>query len=144
VDAGVFDALGELRALARGIHPAIPTEEGLAAALAALSRRAAVPVELAVCPERLPASVEATAYFVAAEALANVAKHAHATRVATEVTRRDATLAVEVADDGVGGADPGGAGLRGLRDRVEALDGRLRVDSPCGGGTRVTAAMPCG
>jgi signal transduction histidine kinase len=129
--------------LARGIHRAILTEEGLAAALAALARRAPVPVELTVCPQRLPAPVEATAYFVAAEALANVAKHANACRVAIEVTRRNGTLGVQVADDGVGGADPGGAGLRGLRDRVEALDGRLEIESPSGGGTRVSAAIPC-
>jgi len=81
--------------------------------------------------------------FVAGETLANVLKHANASRVTIEVTRRDGAVAVEVADDGVGGADPGGAGLCGLRDRVEALDGRLRVESPSGGGTRVTAAIPC-
>jgi signal transduction histidine kinase len=132
VDTEVVDALEELRVLARGIHRAILTEEGLAAALAALARRAPVPVELTVCPQRLPAPVEATAYFVAAEALANVAKHANACRVAIEVTRRNGTLGVQVADDGVGGADPGGAGLRGLRDRVEALDGRLEIESPSG------------
>jgi signal transduction histidine kinase len=143
VDTEVVDALEELRVLARGIHRAILTEEGLAAALAALARRAPVPVELTVCPQRLPAPVEATAYFVAAEALANVAKHANACRVAIEVTRRNGTLGVQVADDGVGGADPGGAGLRGLRDRVEALDGRLEIESPSGGGTRVSAAIPC-
>ena len=142
-DAEVVGALEELRSLARGIHPAILTEEGLAAALAALARRAPVPVELIVCQERLPATVEATAYFVAAEALANVAKHARASRATIGVTRRDGAVAVEVADDGMGGADAGGAGLRGMRDRVEALDGSLRVESPSGGGTRVTAAIPC-
>jgi signal transduction histidine kinase len=142
-DAEVVGALDELRALARGIHPAILTEEGLAAALSGLARRAAVPVELAVCQERLPARVEATAYFVAAEALANVVKHAHASRVSIEVARANGEVAIEVSDDGSGGADPGGPGLRGLRDRVEALDGRLRVESPAGGGSRVRAAIPC-
>ncbi len=142
-DAEVVGALEELRALARGIHPAILTEEGLAPALAALARRAPVPVELTVCRERLPAPVEATAYFVAGEALANVVKHAHASHVTIEVTRANGRVAIDVTDDGVGGADAGGAGLRGLRDRVEALDGRLRVESPSAGGTRVTAAIPC-
>ena len=143
VDAEVVDALSELRALARGIHPAILIEQGLGPALAALVRRAPAPVELAVCSERLPASVEATAYFVAAEALANVVKHADASRVTIGVSRTNGSLAIDVADDGRGGADPGGAGLCGLRDRVEALDGRLRVESPPEGGTRVTAAIPC-
>jgi signal transduction histidine kinase len=143
-DAEVVDALAELRALARGIHPAILTEEGLPAALAALARRTPVPVELTVCPERLPEPVEATVYFVASEALANVAKHAHASRVAIDVTRANGRVAIEVADDGVGSADPHGAGLRGLRDRVEALDGRLHVEAPPSGGTRVRATIPCG
>jgi signal transduction histidine kinase len=142
-DAEVVDALAELRALARGIHPAILTEEGLAPALAGLARRAPVPVEVAVCSERLPAPVEATAYFVAAEALANIVKHAYASRASVQVARNNGRLAVEVADDGAGGADTAGTGLRGLRDRVEALDGQLQVDSPPGGGTRVTAEIPC-
>ncbi len=142
-DAEVVDALTELRALARGVHPAILTEEGLAPALAALARRAPVRVEVSVCGERLPAAVEATAYFVAAEALANVVKYAHASFASIEVARSNGRVAVEVADDGDGGADAGGAGLRGLRDRVEALDGRLEVESPAGGGTRVSAAIPC-
>jgi signal transduction histidine kinase len=142
-DAEVGGALEELRALARGIHPAVLTDEGLAPALGALARRAPVPVDVAVNGERFPPGVEATAYFVACEALANAVKHAGATRVAIDVTRIDGRLAIAVADDGVGGADPGGQGLRGLRDRVEALDGRLDVTSPAGGGTRVTAAIPC-
>jgi signal transduction histidine kinase len=142
-DAAVVEALEELRALARGIHPAILTEEGLAPALAALARRAPVPVEVAVCRDRFPAPVEATAYFVSAEALANIAKHARASHVSIEVVRANGRLAVEVADDGIGGADAAGAGLRGLRDRVEALDGRLEVESPPGGGTRVSAVIPC-
>ena len=142
-DAEVVGALDDLRALARGIHPAILTDEGLAPALSALARRAAVPVELTVCAGRLPATVEATAYFVSAESLANIAKHAHASHVRLEVARTNGRVAIVVSDDGVGGADAAGAGLRGLRDRVEALDGRLEVESPPGGGTRVSAAIPC-
>jgi signal transduction histidine kinase len=142
-DAEVGGALEELRALARGIHPAVLTDEGLAPALGALARRAPVPVDVAVNGERFPPAVEATAYFVACESLANAVKHAGASRVAIDVTRTNGRVAISVADDGVGGADLGGAGLRGLRDRVEALDGRLNVTSPAGGGTRVTAAIPC-
>jgi signal transduction histidine kinase len=142
-DAEVVDALAELRALARGIHPAVLSEEGLAPALASLTRRAPVPVEVSVCSERLPAPVEATAYFLAAEALANVAKHACASCASIEVARKNGRMSIAVTDDGVGGADAAGAGLRGLRDRVEALDGRLEVVSPPGGGTRVSAAIPC-
>jgi signal transduction histidine kinase len=142
-DAEVVGVLGELRALARGIHPAILTEEGLASALGTLARRAPVPVKLIVSPERLPAPVEATTYFVAAEALANVAKHAHASSASIEVARSNGRVDVQVADNGIGGADAAGAGLRGLRERVEALDGRLELESPPGGGTRVSAAIPC-
>ena len=97
-----------------------------------------------MCHGRLPALVEATAYFVASEALANVVKHAHATRATIDISRANGRVAIEITDDGVGGADPDGAGLRGLRDRVEAVDGQLRVDSVPGHGTRVTAAIPCG
>jgi len=142
-DAEVVDALAELRALARGIHPAVLSEEGLAPALASLTRRAAVPVAVTVCSERLPAPIEATAYFLAAEALANVAKHARASCASIEVARTNGRMSIAVTDDGVGGADAAGTGLRGLRDRVEALDGRLEVESPPGGGTRVSAAIPC-
>ena len=142
-DTEVGGALEELRALARGIHPAVLTDEGLAPALGALARRAPVPVEVAVNGERFPPAVEATAYFVACEALANAVKHAGASRVAIDVTRTNGRVAIAVADDGVGGADADGLGLRGLRDRVEALDGRLEVASPAGGGTRVSAAIPC-
>jgi len=142
-DAEVVGALDDLRTLARGIHPPILSDEGLGPALAALSRRAPVPVQLDVTPERLPERVEATAYFVASEALTNVAKHAHASRATISVSRTNGRVDVEVADDGVGGADAHGAGLRGLRDRVEALDGRLAVESVAEGGTRVTAAIPC-
>jgi signal transduction histidine kinase len=137
-------AVEELRELARGVHPAILTEDGLGAALESLALRTPFPVELDVLEDRFPAQVEATAYFVACEALANVAKHARATKAAVCVSRRDSVLSVEVADDGVGGArGVNGSGLSGLADRVEALGGRLRVDSPAGGGTRISAEIPC-
>jgi len=137
-------ALAELRELARGIHPVILTEAGLGPALAALAERSPIPVTVApVPPERLPPRVEETAYYVASEALANAAKHARATAVTISARRRDGDLVVEVGDDGVGGADPDGSGLRGLADRVAVLDGRLRVHSPAGEGTRITAELPC-
>jgi signal transduction histidine kinase len=94
--------------------------------------------------DRLPARVEETAYYVASEALANAAKHARATAVTISARRCDGGLLVEVGDDGVGGANPNGSGLRGLADRVAALDGHLLVDSPTGRGTRITAELPCG
>jgi PAS domain S-box-containing protein len=139
-------ALEELRELARGIHPAILTDGGLAPALSALATRAAVPVEITDVPgERLPEPVEAAAYYLIAEAITNVAKHARASHVAISVRRDNGRLLVHVADDGVGGADTaGGSGLNGLTDRVEALHGRLRIDSPRGGGTRIDAQIPVG
>jgi signal transduction histidine kinase len=134
----------ELRELVRGVYPAILTEEGLPAALESLARRNPFPVELDVVEERFPAQVEATAYFVACEGLANVAKHAQASKASVSVTRSNGLLAVDVADDGVGGARPlDGSGLSGLADRVEALGGRLHVRSPAGEGTRLTAEIPC-
>jgi signal transduction histidine kinase len=137
-------SLSELRELARGIHPAILTEEGLAAALAGLARRAPIPVEFTVCRERMSAPVEATAYFVAGEALANVVKHAQASKAAVSARRRNGLLVVAIEDDGVGGAcASSGSGLSGLADRVEALGGRLVVQSPAGGGTRVVGEIPC-
>ncbi|HWH05646.1 MAG TPA: PAS domain S-box protein [Gaiellaceae bacterium] len=136
-------ALDELRELARGIHPAILTDRGLTAALEALAARSPVPVEVETDGDGLPPAVEAAAYYVAAEALANVAKYAEAGRVRVRVAREDGTAVVEVTDDGRGGADPtAGTGLRGLADRVEALDGRLVVESPAGGGTCVRAELP--
>jgi signal transduction histidine kinase len=137
-------ALEELRELARGIHPAVLSDRGLGAALEGLAGRSPVPVELEpVPPERLPAPVEAAAYFVVAEALTNVAKYADASQARVSVSRHNGTAVVEVADDGVGGADPRlGSGLRGLADRVSALDGRLEVDSPPGAGTVLRAEMP--
>jgi signal transduction histidine kinase len=137
-------ALEELRELARGIHPAILTDGGLAPALSALAHRAPLPVEIDDVPdERLPEPVEAAAYYLIAEAITNVAKHAHASHVAVSVLRDNGRVLVSVADDGVGGADPGaGSGLHGLADRVEALHGHLRVESPPGGGTRLEARIP--
>jgi PAS domain S-box-containing protein len=137
--------LDELRELASGLHPSVLSERGFVPALEALALRAPVPVELAALPEeRLPEAVEAAAYYVVAEALANVQKHAGARHVVVRATADDATLVVEVVDDGAGGADPAGEGLRGLVDRVEALGGTLHVESPTGHGTRVHATFPAG
>jgi signal transduction histidine kinase len=139
----LIGALHDLRELARGIHPAILTERGLEPAIEALIARAPLPVELEVeLDRRLPEPVEAAAYYVVAEALTNVAKYAEASGVRVHVTRADGRARIEVADDGVGGADPGGTGLRGLADRVEALSGRFTVLSPPGGGTTVRAEIP--
>jgi signal transduction histidine kinase len=143
--AELSTGLAELRELARGIHPAVLTERGLEPALRSLAARSPVPVTLeADAGERLPAPVEAAAYFVVSEALANVAKYAQASGATVRVHRDDGVAVVEVADDGVGGADvTRGSGLRGLADRVAALDGALAVDSPPGGGTRLHAEFPC-
>jgi signal transduction histidine kinase len=137
-------ALAELRELARGLHPAVLTDRGLRAAIEMLAGRTPVPVEVAEIPdERLPEPVEAAAYYLIAEALTNVAKYAEASTVRVRVAARDASLLVEVADDGVGGADPAaGSGLRGLADRVEALGGSLDVFSPAGTGTCLRAVIP--
>jgi len=137
-------ALSELRELARGIHPAVLTDRGLKPAVDALVTRAPVPMEVADIPEvRLPEPVEAAAYYLIAEAVTNVAKYAQATHVAVSVRRDDGRLVVQITDDGIGGADPsGGSGLRGLADRVEALHGRLRIDSPRGRGTHLRAEIP--
>ena len=137
-------ALEELRELARGIHPAILSDRGLAPALEALAGRSSVPVELSVPSERLPAPVEAAIYYVVSEALANVAKYAQASSVTVEVARTDGRAVAAIADDGVGGADPDrGSGLRGLADRVAALGGRLHVDSEPSRGTRIHVDIPC-
>ena len=136
-------ALDELRELARGIHPAVLTDRGLAAALETLVARSPVPVELETPAEPLPEPVEAAAYYVVSEALANVAKYAQASEVTVRVARRNGRAIVEVCDDGVGGADPArGSGLRGLADRIAALDGTLDVASAAGEGTRITAEIP--
>jgi PAS domain S-box-containing protein len=138
-------ALEELRELARGIHPAVLTDRGLGPALESLAESSTVPVELEVPGERLPPAVEAAAFYVVSEALANIAKYAHASGVRVALTSADGSLDVVVADDGIGGADPErGSGLRGLVDRVEALGGRLELASPPGRGTRVHAALPLG
>ncbi len=142
--AKLAEALAELREFARGIHPALLTDRGLAPALEALALRSPVPVELELQLAQRPASsVEAAVYFVVAEALTNVARYASATHAVVSVTDTAEALIVEVRDDGVGGADASrGSGLRGLGDRVAALDGRLTVESPPGGGTRVGATIP--
>jgi signal transduction histidine kinase len=147
VDAATRDlssAIDQLRELARGIHPAILSDRGLGAALDALAARMALPVEIGAVPtQRLPASIEAAVYFVVSEALTNVSRYARASRVHIEVQSRDGEVVATVADDGVGGADPAkGSGLRGLTDRVAALDGRLEVESIQGRGTTVRAVIP--
>jgi signal transduction histidine kinase len=135
-------AMAEVRELAHGILPAVLTHGGLRAGIAALGSRTPVPVEIDVSVDRLPAPVEATAYFVVAEALTNVAKHSSAAHAEVVARIEDGMLRVEVRDDGVGGASPDGTGLVGLADRLAVLDGRLELDSPPGGGTRLTAAIP--
>ncbi len=140
----LMQALADLRELARGIHPAILTDQGLGPAVKALAGRCPVPIELSIdVPDHVPAQVEATVYYVVAEALTNIAKYAHAQSGRVSVNCNDAQLTVEVADDGVGGADRKlGSGLSGLADRVSALGGRLRVASPARRGTTVAADLP--
>jgi signal transduction histidine kinase len=135
-------AVAELRELAHGILPAVLTRGGLRAGLEALASRMPLPVELAVSVDRLPAAVEATAYFIVAEALTNVVKHARATRAEITARVQDGRLHVQVRDDGAGGARAEGPGLLGLGDRLAALDGRLRIYSPPGSGTLIAGAIP--
>ena len=136
-------ALDDLRELARGIHPAVLTDRGLGAAVEALATRSPVPVDVQTTDKPLPRAVEAAAYYVIAESLANVSKYADASGVTVRVSHDNGCARIEVADDGVGGADAaGGSGLRGLADRVAALEGTLTVESPPGGGTRVSAEIP--
>jgi signal transduction histidine kinase len=138
-------SLNELREIARGIHPAVVSGHGLAVALEQLTTLAPVPVRLTVAlDDRLPEALEVAAYYLVCESLANVGKYAHASSASVDVARTDGQVVVEVRDDGIGGADTeSGSGLRGLADRVEALDGRLLIWSPSGGGTRVRAEIPC-
>ena len=139
------EATTELRELARGLHPAVLSDRGLRPALEALASRAPLPVDLDGPPaERLPAAVESASYFVVAEALTNVARYARASHAEVSVSRANGQVEVEIRDDGIGGADPdAGSGLRGLADRIAALDGRLEVTSPNGDGTVVRAVIPC-
>jgi signal transduction histidine kinase len=138
-------SLDELRAVARGIHPAVVSGHGLQVALEQLAARAPVPVRLNVAVEgRIPEHLEVAAFYLVSESLTNIGKHAEATAATVDVGRVNGQLVVEIADDGVGGADTErGSGLRGLADRVEALEGRLRVWSPSGRGTRLRAEIPC-
>jgi signal transduction histidine kinase len=141
--AQLQEALAELRNLARGIHPAVLHERGLAAALQVLVARSPVPVELWAPRERVAPAAEAAIYFTVAEALTNVAKHAHATRARVQVDVQGGTLTAQVADDGVGGASVmATSGLGGLTDRLDALGGTLAVESPHGGGTIIRARVP--
>jgi signal transduction histidine kinase len=144
VSDGLAATLEELRDLSRGLHPAILVEAGLGPAVRALARRSPLPVRVQMRADgRFPASCEATAYYVAAEAFTNAAKHAEASAVDILIERADGTLTVEVRDDGVGGADASsGSGLVGLRDRVEAVGGTMAVDSPPGAGTVLTVRLP--
>jgi PAS domain S-box-containing protein len=144
VRAELAEASAELRELARGIHPAVLTERGLAPAISALAARAPVPVDIVELPEeRFPTATEAAAYFTVSEALTNVAKYADASQATVRLAREGDVIVVEVSDDGVGGADPSaGSGLSGLADRVGAFDGSLSVESPPGRGTVVRAVLP--
>jgi signal transduction histidine kinase len=139
------EALTELRNLVRGVHPPVLSDRGLDAALSGLAARCPVPVTVRVdLPERPSAAIEAIAYFVVAEALTNIAKHAHAAHAEVSVSRSADLLLVVITDDGHGGADPSGQGLSGLAARVAGVDGRLSVISPAGGPTSIEAALPCG
>jgi len=145
VARGLIAAVEDLQEISRGIHPAILSKGGLGPALETLAHRSAIPVTLDIATDvRFAEPIEVAAYFVASEALANAAKHSQATRIDLVLELRDGNLVLCVRDDGVGGAgaDSGGSGLIGLRDRVEALGGSISVDSPRGNGTRITAELP--
>jgi signal transduction histidine kinase len=143
IRAEFTDTRAELVDFGHGVRPAALTTGGLAAALPLLAGRSPVPVELTVLVDRVPAAVEACVYFVCAETLTNVGKHAAATQVAMEVRQQDRTITARISDDGAGGADPSsGTGLRGLADRVEALGGRITVRGAPGEGTTVVATLP--
>ncbi|WP_434599709.1 sensor histidine kinase [Streptomyces sp. A5-4] len=142
---GMGLAVGELRELSRGVHPKALTDQGLAAAITNLNTRSATAVAVDVeIPHRLPNALESTAYFIAAEALANVTKHSRATQAEVHARLRADVLTLSVADNGIGGAGPaGGTGLVGLADRVAAADGRLHISSPTGGPTLLHVEFPC-
>ena len=140
--ARVFEGLDQLRELAAGLHPRVLTSRGIRAATEVLARGATVPVLVDATDSRYPAPVEAGAYFVVAEALTNAARHAEAAEVRVDIHECGGNLVVDVRDDGWGGADSQGNGLRGLADRVEALGGQFFVDSPTGLGTRLLATIP--
>lgn len=144
VATGLAEAVEDLQELSRGIHPPILSKGGLGKAMATLADRSGIPVALDVTTyERLPDPIEIAAYFVACEALANAAKHAQASRIDLSLTRRDDSLLLSIRDDGIGGADSGkGSGLVGLQDRIEALGGTIRIDSPPGEGTSLLVALP--
>ena len=139
-------AIDELRELARGIHPAVLTDDGLEMAVTSLARRARLPIEVDITLDgRLPAAVEATAYYVVAEGLTNVTRHARARSAVIRIAQRHGHLEIDISDDGDGGADAcGGSGLRGLADRLDAISGTLQIDSPPHRGTRLRADIPCG
>ena len=141
---GMKDASDELREVSRGIHPTILTEAGLGPALRALARRSEIPISVAVgLYERLPDEVETAAYYIASEALTNVAKHAHASTVELSATHDDRVLTLEIRDDGIGGVDASrGSGILGLTDRIEALDGSISISSPPRGGTKLRVQLP--
>jgi signal transduction histidine kinase len=144
VESELASALDELREMSRGIHPSILSEGGLGPALRALARRSTISVALDVTTQgRLAEPIEVAAYFVASEALANATKHAQASRIDVSLAPHDGVLLLSIRDDGVGGADSGrGSGLVGLHDRVEALGGTIRIESPPGAGTLLVAALP--
>jgi signal transduction histidine kinase len=144
VEGELASALEELRELSRGIHPSILSEGGLGPALRGLARRSTIPVALDVPTKRRFAEpIEAAAYFVACEALANTTKHAQASRIDVSLAPRDGVLMLSIRDDGVGGANSShGSGLVGLRDRVEALGGTIRIESPAGAGTLLVVTLP--
>jgi signal transduction histidine kinase len=145
---GLQTAITELRGLVQGVMPAMLTERGLCAAVEELTERSPIPVVLDLDRARepsLPGPVESAGYFIVAEALANAIKHAQASAVDLRMAHADGELRIEMSDDGLGGAHGnGGGGLRGMADRVDALDGRLVVSSPRGGGTFILAELPCG
>ena len=135
------ETITEVRELAHGVHPAILTNRGLGAASDALAARSSLPIKVDAGDERYPPQVEAAAYFFIAEALTNIAKHAQATSGALKVKQSDDSLVIDVSDDGVGGADASGSGIRGLKDRIEALGGQVQLESHAGHGTQLRATI---